>query len=81
MSVSYGNLFFETKDKKYLDASITVLKKAVRLDSHNPHFYAQLTAAYSYFMQKDSARKYLMITDQIDPKAINQEVRKLLADK
>ena len=81
MSMSYGNLFFETKDQKYLDASISALKKAVHLDSRNPQFYAQLTTAYCYYMQKDSARRYFKITEQLDPKAINPEVRKLLADK
>jgi tetratricopeptide (TPR) repeat protein len=80
-STSYGNVFFETKDIKFLDATVNVLKAAARLEPRNPIIYAQLTAAYSYFTQKDSARKYLKITDQIDPNAVNPEVRKILAKK
>jgi tetratricopeptide (TPR) repeat protein len=77
-STSYGNIFMQTKDKKYLDSCIFCLKKAANLDPKNPQLYSQLTSAYSYFMQKDSARKYLKITEQLDPKAINPEVKKLL---
>jgi hypothetical protein len=29
-------------------------------------------------MQKDSARKYLKITEKLDPTAINPEVKKML---
>ncbi|MCO5934110.1 hypothetical protein NAF17_01040 [Mucilaginibacter sp. RB4R14] len=77
-SISLGNLFFETKDVSYLNTSIDALKKAVIISPQNPHPYAQLTAAYTYFTQKDSAYKYLKITDQIDPTAIDLEVRKML---
>lgn len=77
-SISLGNLFFETKDVKYLNTSIDALKKAVHINPKSPRPYAQLTAAYTYFTQKDSAYKYLKITDQIDPTAINPEVRKMI---
>jgi tetratricopeptide (TPR) repeat protein len=79
-STSYGNIFFETKDTRFLNSTIDALKAAANLDPRNPRIYAQLTGAYSYFMQKDSARKYLKITDKIDPNAVNPQVRKLLAD-
>ena len=80
-STSYGNVFFETKNIKYLDTTVKILKDAAKLDSHNPKIYAQLTMAYSYFTQKDSAKKYLKITDQLDPNSINPEVRKILVKK
>jgi tetratricopeptide (TPR) repeat protein len=80
-STSYGNLFMQTKNKRYLDKSIDCLKNAVRLDPKNAGAYSQLTAAYTYFMQKDSARKYLKITDRLDAKAVNPEVRKMLAGR
>lgn len=79
MSTSYGNVFFETKDVKYLNSTISVLKQAIKINPYNPVLYGQLTGAYSYFTQKDSARKYLQLTDQIDPKAVNPEVRKMIA--
>lgn len=80
-SISYGNIFFETKDQTYLDSAIISLKNAVRLDSSNPMFYEQLTSCYAYFMQKDSARKYLAITDKLDPRAVRPEVRQMLNGK
>jgi tetratricopeptide (TPR) repeat protein len=78
VSTSYGQLFFETKDMKYLNLTIDNLKQSIRLDSANASAFGQLTAAYSYFNQKDSAKKYLEITDRLDPKAVNPEVRKML---
>jgi tetratricopeptide (TPR) repeat protein len=78
-STSYGQLFYETKDKRQLDKSIECLKASVNLDPNNARAYGQLTAAYSYFMQKDSAKKYLRITDKLDPSAVNPEVRKILS--
>jgi tetratricopeptide (TPR) repeat protein len=80
-STTFGNVFFETKDVKYLNETINVLKAAANIDKRNPRIYAQLTGAYSYFAQKDSARKYLKITDEIDPSAVNPEVRIMLAKK
>ncbi|WP_428328876.1 tetratricopeptide repeat protein [Mucilaginibacter sp.] len=80
VSTSYGNLFVQTQDKKYLNAAIDAIKKAIHLDPKNAQLYGQLTASYSYFMQKDSARKYLKITETLDPTAINPEVKKLLTN-
>jgi tetratricopeptide (TPR) repeat protein len=80
-STSYGNTFFQTKDVKFLNSCVFCLKKAVNLDPKNPHLYGQLTSAYSYFMQKDSALKYLKITEQLDPNAVNPEVKRLLIQK
>jgi len=80
-SVSYGNLFMQSHDVKVLDSAINSLKKAIVLNPNNPQYYSQLTSAYSYFMQKDSARKYLEITDKLDPKAINPEARAMINGK
>jgi len=80
-STSYGNVFGQTNDQKYLDAAIDALKNAIKLDPNNPKYYSQLTSAYSYFMQKDSARKYMAITDKLDPNAVNPQVRKMINGK
>lgn len=80
-SVSYGNLFMQTHDVKVLDSAIYSLKKAIVLSPNNAQYYGQLTSAYSYFMQKDSARKYLEITDKLDPKAVNPEERAIINGK
>lgn len=78
-SSSYGYLFHSTKDQAMLEESIHHLRKAISLDRKNARAYAQLTAAFCYYVQKDSAKKYLKITDSIDPSAINPQVRKLLS--
>lgn len=77
-STSYGNLFMQTKDERYLNLCIDCLKKAVALTPKNAQLYGLLTASYSYFMQKDSAKKYLKITEKLDPSAINPEVKRML---
>ena len=79
-ATSYGQLFFQTKDVTLLNKAIDNLKQSVSLDPTNALAYGQLTACYSCFNQKDSARKYLEITDRIDPNAIHPEVRELLND-
>ena len=81
IATSYGQLFFETKERGLLDKSITALYRANGIDKNNPRILSQLTAAYSYFMQKDSAYKYLKLTDKIDPKTIHPEVRAMLTKK
>ena len=77
-ATSYGQLFFETKDVDLLNKTIDYLKTSGRIEPNNARVYGQLTAAYSYFAQKDSARKYLQITDRLDPSVVNPEVRELL---
>ena len=80
IAISYAQLFYETKDGELLHKSIDNLNSSLQLDSTSVSTLAQLTAAYSYFMQKDSARKYLSLTDKIDPNAVNPEVRKILTE-
>lgn len=77
-STSYGQLFYQSKDVSLLNKSIHYLKKSVSLDPNNAQAYGQLTAAYTHFMQKDSARKYLKMTDRLNPAAVNPEVREIL---
>ena len=71
----------QSHDVKVLDSAIYSLKKAIVLNPNNAQYYGQLTSAYSYFMQKDSARKYLEITDKLDPKAVNPEARAMINGK
>ena len=78
---SYGQMFFQTKDIDFLNKTIENLKNVVRLEPKNAGAYGQLTGAYSYFYQKDSANKYLKIADKLDPKAVSPEVRKMLSQK
>jgi tetratricopeptide (TPR) repeat protein len=78
-STSYGNIFFETKDIKYLSSTISSLKQAVQLDPNNAQYYGQLTSAYCYYMQKDSARKYMKLADKLDSNAVNLQARKMLS--
>lgn len=79
-ATSVGNLFVQSNDVKQLNIAIAYLMKSIRIDStkENATAFGQLAASYSYFMQKDSARKYLELTDKLDPSAVNPEVRQLL---
>ncbi len=79
-SISYGQIFYDTKDIKKLDTCIIYLKNAIQIDPKNVKAYAQLTASYYYFSQKDSAKKYLKITDEMDINAINPNLRKALSE-
>jgi tetratricopeptide (TPR) repeat protein len=76
-SNSYGQLFSNTRQVEYLNTAIKYLKKSVALKP-SVRAYAALTAAYTYFAHKDSAIKYLKITDSLDKNAINPQVRKLI---
>jgi tetratricopeptide (TPR) repeat protein len=80
IATSYGQLFFEAKDVGLLNKTIDNLKTSIQLDPKSASAFGQLTGAYSYFTQKDSARKYLALTDKLDPQAINPEVRKMLTE-
>lgn len=80
-STSYGQLFYRSKDVDQLNRTIDYLKKSISLDPTNAQAFAQLTASYTYFTQTDSARKYLAIADQLDPSAVNPEVRAILNKK
>lgn len=81
LATSYGQLFVEKRESNALNKAIESLRKANSLDKNNPRILAQLASAYSYYAQKDSANKYLILTDKIDPKAIHPEVRALLKQK
>ncbi len=74
-AVSYNQLFFVTKDEKYLDKAIAYSRTAIQLEPNYANGYEELTVAYSYFIQKDSARKYLKITDKLDSTLIVQALR------
>ena len=78
LSTSYGQLFFQTKDVALLNKSIDALKNCVKIDPTNARAYGQLAGCYSYFVQKDSARKYLALADRLNPQVVNPEVRKML---
>jgi tetratricopeptide (TPR) repeat protein len=80
-SISYGNIFYETKDVSYLNTSIKLLKNAAVIEPSNAQIPAQLAASYTYFTQRDSALKYMKIAEKLDPKAINPEVKKILTNK
>ncbi len=81
LAISFGQLFNKTKNTEYLNKMTSTLKKSLRINSRNARALALLTTGYSYYVQKDSAIKYMKLTDQIDPEAVDPEVRKLLSKK
>ncbi len=78
---SYAQMFVKNNDIKLLNKAIDNFRIAAELDNKNVEAYAQLTMAYSYYMEKDSALVFLKITDKLDANAINPEVRKFLMEK
>lgn len=80
-AISYGQIFVEKNDKKYLDQAIQNLNKAVKIEPNNGSYYAQLASSYAYYSKKDSLNKYIKKTDEIDPNLINPEVRKFTKKK
>jgi len=79
--LSYGNIFYQTKDEGYLKKSIEQLKKSVSINPSNASAYALLTSAYTYYNQKDSAKKYLQITDKLNQDLIKKDVRDMIGQK
>jgi tetratricopeptide (TPR) repeat protein len=80
-SSSYANVFFATRNMAPLDTAIICLKQSVRLKPANPSTYALLADSYSYYPQKDSARRYLAIADKLDPKAVEKKTRKRIMNQ
>ena len=80
-ALTQGQLFFQTKDIQHLRMSIDYSMQAIHFDPSNANAYGDLATAYSYFIQKDSAIKYMHLADKLDPKVVNPEVRKLLTGK
>ena len=52
----------------------------MRVDLGGARAYAHLAGGYSYFVQKDSARKYLTLADRLNPQAVNSEVCKMVTN-
>jgi tetratricopeptide (TPR) repeat protein len=77
VSTSYGQMFYKTKDIKFLNLRIENLKKALKIEPKSASVNGELANSYAYLMQKDSLIKYIKKTDQIDSKYINPEVRKI----
>lgn len=78
LGMSYGQLFFQSKKQAFLDSSITATKKCVKIDPTYARGYAQLASAYAYYIQKDSAKKYLAIAEKLNPAVVNPEVRDMI---
>jgi tetratricopeptide (TPR) repeat protein len=81
ISTSYSQIFYKTKDIQYLNLTIEYLKKVVKIEPKNGRAFGQLANSYAYLTQKDSLRKYIKITDGIDSKFINPEIRKIVNEK
>ncbi|QOW09884.1 hypothetical protein Q73A0000_05655 [Kaistella flava (ex Peng et al. 2021)] len=81
ISVSYGQLFYKTKDAKFLNLRLENLKKAMKIEPRNGRVLGEIANTYAYLKQKDSLIKYIKKTDEIDSKFVNPEVRKLTKKK
>ena len=77
----YAMLYEKSKKKSDLIKSIQDFKKSISMDSRNGKAYAQLTIGYYYLAEKDSAKKYLKLTDRINPKMIPSGLRNEIEKK
>jgi len=75
LAISLGQLFVSTGQDSFLYQTIGASMISAELAPGNATAYANLASAYTYFSQHDSARKYVMLADQIDPDAVNPQVR------
>jgi tetratricopeptide (TPR) repeat protein len=78
ISKSYGQMFVQDTNIVHLDKAIDYLKISISMAPNVARTYGHLTGLYIYFLQKDSALKYLAITDKLDSSAVNPEVRQIL---
>lgn len=77
-AVVYHQCFVKTKDTKWLDTCITYFKTSLVLDSSDKQVFGIIAAEYSYHHQKDSALKYLILSDSIDPGLVPDDIRKAI---
>jgi tetratricopeptide (TPR) repeat protein len=81
ISTSYGQMFYKTKDVKFLNLRIENLKKALKIEPKSGSVNGELANSYAYLKQKDSLIKYIKKADEIDLKFIDPEVRKIVEKK
>jgi len=78
ISKSYCQLFVKDTIMDNLEKAISYLKTSIAMNPNVARTYGNLTGLYIYYLQKDSANKYLAITDKLDSSAVNPEVRAIL---
>ena len=78
IGLSYGNIFYQTKNTATLDTAIFYFKKSIETQPNNSDAYTKLTSCYAYYMQSDSVKKYLKITDSLYPNAITNDARTII---
>ncbi len=73
-SLSLGQLYFQSKDNKYLDSAINYSRRSIALKP-TADAYLQLAVCYYYYQISDSARKYLSLADTLAPNIVPPDVR------
>lgn len=77
---AYGNSYMQTSDRKDLDSCIYYFRRSYQLDSSSGTTCSKLTFSYLEAMQMDSAKKFLALTDKIDPQLLPLEIREKIKD-
>ena len=79
ISISYGNLFFYTKDSTYLQKNNLALRESNRLyKSKNAQVLGQLVTSYYVMNKRDSVIKYTNKADALDPSVVISQVREYI---
>lgn len=75
---AHGSIYMKGGDSTNLDSCIYYFGRSYDINPSNGKATSGLTIAYTEAMEADSAKKYLAITDKIDPKLVSGEIRKAI---
>jgi len=79
LAVMNGEKYKQENDFQCLETMVEHLKKSIALSFQHEESYRLLTVAYCDLSQQDSAFKYMQITDQMNPKLIDADLRKKIS--
>lgn len=77
---AYGGIYWAGGDGTNLDSCIYYFRRSYELDPSSGKATSGLTITFTEAMEADSAKKYLAITDKIDPKLVSGEIRKAIRE-
>ncbi len=79
-ALAYIDIYDDSTNKngEYLDQAIVRLKEAKGITQDDARIYGLLTKSYAYKNEIDSARKYLKITEQMNPDIISKEIKEYI---
>jgi len=77
---AHGSIYMNGGEGDNLDSCIYYFRRSYELDPSNGKTISKSTIAYTEAMEADSAKKYLAITDKIDPELVSGEIRRAIRE-